>query len=381
MDLYRLFGLGVLLALSACASFKSSTKTGGDESEGAVYKAVSYSELPGWKDDNLAELWPAWLKSCGVIAKKDPAAILGADARWGTSAQWQSLCTLAQSTTDPRAFFEQNFTPVSVTAKDSLFTGYYEASLDGSLTQSTEYRFPVYGLPNDFVTADLGAFLPDMKGKTLKGRVEGSKFIPYPDRAGIEAKPLDAPVLAWVKDEAALFFMHIQGSGRIALAEGGTLRVGYAEQNGHAYTPIGRVLKQRGELTEVTMGTIRDWLKAHPDQAREVLNQNPSYIFFRKLEDNGDGPIGAQNIPLTPLRSIAVDKGLYAYGMPFYVITETPDLNRLMIAQDTGGAIKGPVRADVFWGHGAQAEAMAGPMQSKGAYWILLPKDVAAALQ
>ncbi len=374
----KFFAAALLVLLSGCSMFQTKPET--PTGTTASYKLVSYADLPNWQNDNLAELWPAWLKSCGAIAKKDATANLGPYARWGKAGQWQNECAMAQTATDPRAFFEQRFTPVSVQAQTALFTGYYEASLEGSLTRHGAYQTPVYGLPNDFVTADLGAFLPELKGKIIKGRVQDKKFVPYPDRAEIEAAALDAPILAWVKDATALFFMHIQGSGRIALEEGGVLRVGYAEQNGHAYVAIGKVLKQRGELTEVTMDTIREWLKAHPDQATELLHQNPSYVFFRKL-DNEDGPIGAQNVALTSLRSIAIDKSLYAYGIPFYVATETPPLQRLMMAQDTGGAIKGPVRADVFWGYGPQAEAMAGPMQSKGAYWILLPKDVAAALQ
>lgn len=376
MARFRLALCSVLL-LSACSHFETETAT---PSQDVSYTKTSFAALPGWPNDKLGEVMPAFAKSCAVITKKDPATNLGVDAKWGTAAAWQAECAAAQSASDPRAFFEQRFTPVFVQAPNSLFTGYYEASLEGSLTQHGPFQTPVYGLPNDFVTADLGAFLPDQKGKTLKGRVQDKKFVPYPDRAGIEAGPLNAPILAWVKDPTALFFMHIQGSGRVKLDDGSTLRLGYAEQNGHAYVPIGRVLKERGELTDVSMGTIRQWLKDHPDQAKELLHQNPSYIFFRKLE-NDDGPIGAQNVALTPLRSIAVDKSLYAYGLPFYVATENPPLQRLMMAQDTGGAIKGPVRADIFWGYGEQAEAMAGPMQSKGAYWILLPNAVAAALQ
>lgn len=375
MRLFKGLALGLLTALTACA-----TQPAPRTDTPVSYRVVAYQEIDGWEKDTQSEAWAAWLKSCAAIAKKDPAKPMGADPRFGTYGVWQNECDGARNITDARAFFESRFTPIAVIGSGGLFTGYYEASLEGSLTRQGPYQTPVYARPRDFVTADLGAFLPDMKGKTLKGRVVDQKFVPYPDRAGIEATPPPADILAWVKDPVALFFMHIQGSGRIHLDDGSSLHVGYDEQNGHKYVAIGKVLKERGALTTVTMDTIRAWLAAHPDQAQALMNENPSYIFFRKL-DGSDGPVGAQGVPLTPLRSIAIDKSLYPYGMPFFVQTEAPVLNRLMIAQDTGGAIKGAVRADIFWGYGPEAEAQAGPMQSKGRYFILVPNALAAAFQ
>jgi membrane-bound lytic murein transglycosylase A len=375
----RALSLCILILLAGCAGqtpFLPQTAA----PKAVSYTKTTYTALPGWQQDNVQEAWGAFLESCKTIVKKAADKPLGPDAKFGLNAHWQAECLAAQSAPDPRAFFESRFTPLAVTAPDSLFTGYYEASLEGSRTKHGVFQTPVYARPDDFVTADLGAFLPELKGKTLKGRVEGAKFVPYPDRAGIERTSPPAKVLAWVKDPVDVFFLHIQGSGRITLDDGSVLRVGYDEQNGHSYVPIGRVLKARNELTEVTMETIRAWLAAHPTEAQAVMNENPSYIFFRELGHEG-GPLGAQGVPLTPLRSIAVDKALYGYGMPFFVHTEAPVLNRLMIAQDTGGAIKGPVRADVFWGYGTEAAAQAGPMQSKGAYWILVPNVVAAAFQ
>lgn len=376
-----LSSLFLLALLTACSLVQPKTPPGQPAPQTIAYAKTSFAQLPGWSQDNVAEAFPAFLKSCAAIAKKDQIANFGPDPRWGKAAQWQSVCAAAQNHSNPRGFFETHFTPVAVSAPDSLFTGYYEASLEGSRTKHGPFQTPVYARPADLLTADLGAFSKELKGKTIRGRVDGRKFIPYPSRAGIEAKAPPAEILAYVRDPIDLFFMQIQGSGRIALDDGSVLRVGYDEQNGHDYVPIGRVLKVRGELPDpVTMQSIRDWLAAHPAEQQGVMNENPSYIFFRKIE-GGEGPIGAQGVHLTPLRSIAIDKSLYGYGTPFFIATQQPILNRLTIAQDTGGAIKGPVRADVFWGYGQEAEAQSGPMQSKGAYWLLLPNEVAAALQ
>lgn len=375
-----LFLLPLVMLLASCASLKEWQQTAkpADGAPFTLHKAT-YNDLPDWRADNIGEAFAAWRKSCDAIAKRPAEKSLGTDTRWGMTGQWQAECAAGQTALDPRAFFETRFTPVLVQGGEGLFTGYYEASIEGSLTRHGPYQTPIYARPADLLVADLGAFLPELKGKTIRGHAEGTKFVPYPDRAGIEAKAPPSEILAYAKDPVDVFFMHIQGSGRVSLDDGSVLRVGYDDQNGRSYVPIGRVLKQRGELTEVSMDTIRQWLATHPDQAQALMNENPSYIFFRKLDNEG-GPVGAQGISLTPLRSIAIDKSLFAYGMPFFIQTEAPALNRLMIAQDTGGAIKGAVRADVFWGYGEEAEAKAGPMQSKGRYWVLLPNTVAAAL-
>ncbi len=380
MALYKIVLTTALLGLTACSNtlldnpVDMPVSTLGDK---AVIKKVSFDDLPNWENDDLNALWPAWQKSCEVIQKRSPQVDLGADPQWGKVSDWQSECEASKAfAANPRGFFETRFTPLSITSSTSLFTGYYEASLAGSPVKTMRYQTPIYGIPSDFVTANLVDFSDKYDGKTvLKGRVKGNKFVPYANRSEIESAPLDAPIIAYVEDPIGLFFMHIQGSGRIHFENGQSIRVGYAEQNGHDYVAIGKVLKERGDLTDVSLQTIKAWMANNPDKSQALMNENPSFIFFRKL-DNGDGPIGAQNIALTPMRSIAIDKSKYAYGLPFYVETTEPALTRLMIAQDTGGAIKGNVRADIFWGYGAEAEDKAGIMQSRGRYWALIPNSI-----
>ena len=255
--------------------------------------------------------------------------------------------------------------------------------------QPHPYTVPLHGRPADLVTVDLGAFRHDLEGRRIAGRVVDGRLRPFESRAEIVAGALDdkAPVLAWLDDPIAAFFLHIQGSGRIVLAEGGELRVGFAGQNGHPYVAIGRELIRRGAIARerISLQTIRDWLKRNPDQAAEVMAVNRSYVFFHVLE--GVGPVGAQGVVLTPGRSLAVDRRYLPLGAPLWLEArapapqpESPDrpLHRLMVAQDTGGAIRGPVRGDVFWGHGPDAEAVAGRMKHQGRYYLLLPRALLA---
>jgi membrane-bound lytic murein transglycosylase A len=230
---------------------------------------------------------------------------------------------------------------------------------------------------------ELGDFRPELKGQRIAGKVIEGKLKPFASRADIDNGSLAGRglELAWVDDADAAFFLHIQGSGRVALENGTTLRVGYDGQNGHVYQAIGRTLIQRGELTpeNTSMQTIKQWLVAHPQQAASLRQENPSYIFFREIV--GDGPIGAQNVALTPQRSLAVDPNFIPYGAPIWLSATHPTqpntaIRRLLIAQDTGGAIRGAVRGDYFWGAGPEAEELAGVMKSRGAYWLLLPKNI-----
>ena len=235
----------------------------------------------------------------------------------------------------------------------------------------------------------LGDFRDDLKGRRIAGRVVNGRLFPYEDRAEIEAgklSPARQDIIAWANDPVDAFFLQIQGSGRIYLEDTmEEIRVGYAAQNGHPYFAIGRALIDKGELTKetVSLQTIRAWLEANPERAAAIMNLNKSYVFFTKLE--GDGPLGGEGIALTPGRSLAIDHSLYPYGMPLWVDIEHPDENlpairRVMMAQDTGGAIRGAVRGDVFWGHGEEAEYYAGHMKSEGQYWALLPKSLAPAI-
>jgi membrane-bound lytic murein transglycosylase A len=308
---------------------------------------------------------------------------------------WQAACAAAphaalhNDARAAKAFFEQWFAPYEMRAAggsaEGLFTGYYEASLRGSRVKGGAYTVPLHKRPADLVMVELGEFREELKGQRIAGRVTDGKLKPYEDRARITAGqwPHDDEVLAWVDSATDAFFLEIQGSGVVQMDDGTTMRVGYDGQNGHPYYAIGRELVKRGILPKekVSMQAIRDWLAENPDQARDMMNLNKSYVFFREL--TGGGPLGAENVVLTPARSLAVDNGKMAYGVPVWIDTAPPAegqarLRRLMVAQDTGGAIRGAVRGDVFFGYGPQAEAQAGVMKSRGRSWLLLPRNMTA---
>lgn len=381
-----LLSAGLMFFLGGCAVTPPT-----DEKTPLVLERTSFSALPGWQDDRQDEALAALARSCARIMKKDPATIFGPDHIGGTYGDWQPACKALPNVppADARRFFEHFFQPYQATAggktDKGLFTGYYEAGLKGSMTRHGPYQTPLYKRPDDLVMVDLGAFREELKGQRIAGRVQGAHLKPYEDRADIEAGawPHTAAddVLVWVDDPIGAFFLHIQGSGRIDLDDGSVLRVGYDGQNGHPYYAIGRELIARGELTKesVSLQTIRAWLEAHPAQATEIINTNASYVFFRAL--TGDGPLGGEAIALTPERSLAIDRSKMPYGVPIWLALDPPTdgeapVRRLMMAQDTGGAIRGAVRGDVFWGHGPRAEYLAGHMKSEGRMWLLLPKGL-----
>lgn len=336
-----------------------------------IGEPVSWSNVSGWRDDRLAEAWPALQKSCERLPARD--------------ARWRDICADALLFPQPddatvRAFFETRFQPHAVHGDrdrkhDSLITGYYEPLLRGDLKRSARFRYPVYGVPEDLLVVDLGSLYPELKDKRLRGRLDGRRVVPYLSRTEITTKKINAPVLAWVDDPAALFFLQVQGSGRIQFEDGETVYVGYADQNGHPYHAIGSTLVNRGalKLEDVNLDSIRAWLAANPAQAEDVLNSNPSYVFFARREQPA---VGALSVPLTPRRSVAVDPAFIPLGTPLWLDTTLPDaapFRRLVFAQDTGGAIKGPVRADVFFGFGPEAEKLAGNMKQPGRVLVLLP--------
>ena len=376
--------LGILaLGITACATQDIETE---ERQRQAIFEPVSWSTVAGWQGDNVQDVRPAMALSCARIARLDPSEDLGPDGIGGPVDDWQRACTNVLQASDEnfRQALERSFIPYRVIDETGdeygLFTGYYEASLTGSRVRTAEFDTPLRGRPDDLVMVQLGGFRDDLKGRRIAGRVVDGRLRPFEDRAEIVAGALDdtAPPIAWVDDEIAAFFLQIQGSGRVLLEDGSTMRVGYAGQNGHPYVPIGRVLIEEGELTRetVSLQTIRDWLKANPDQADRVMNANPSYVFFREIE--GPGPIGGEGVPLTPERSLAIDRSLLPYGAPVFLEVEDPLdqgqlIQQLMVAQDTGGAIRGGVRGDFFWGYGIEAETRAGQMKSRGRYWFLLP--------
>ncbi len=368
-DIKHWLGLLLVCVLAACAETQTPVE------HKAIYSKADFSDLEDWRSDVVLQSMPVLQQSCAAMAKKKGWGTLCADLR-----------AHAPETNDgARAFYEKYFRVYAVRGEteQGLFTGYYEASLRGSDHADDVYKTPLYARPDNLVMLDLGAFKPDWRGQKLTGKLvsdkTGQKLIPFDDRASIDKGSLEghAKVLAWVDDPVDAFFLAIQGSGRVTMADGRVIRVGYDGANGMPYVAVGKVLGDAGELQKpVTMQGIRQWLRDHPSRAQSVMNQNPSYVFFRILPDGN--PVGALGVPLTPEHSMAVDPAAVPLGSPVWL--ETTDafgepLHRLMQAQDTGGAIKGAVRGDFFWGFGDRAEAEAGAMQSKGRYFVLIPCD------
>ena len=390
MKLQLLISVCAIALLSGCTATSQVKET---PAAGPLnIQAASFQDLPEWQNENFQNFGQAYERSCARVLKKSSQDIFGADSKFGKAQEWQIACRKFQKIDKQniravREFFEQNFIPYTVKAgadSEGLFTGYYEASLNGSKTKKGKYIYPLRARPDDLVMVDLGEFRDELKGQRIAGRVKDGKLKPYETHGEILAgklpKSQDKP-LVWVDDPVEAFFIQIQGSGIVALDDGSVMRVGYAGQNGHPYYAVGRELVKRGELIkdEVSLQTIRAWMKANPSQAQDLMTTNKSYVFFRELE--GAGPEGGEGIALTAGRSLAIDRSIIPYGIPVWLSAENPDpkqkkINRLMMAQDTGGAIRGPVRGDYFWGYGDQAEIMAGAMKSKGRYWFLLPKNL-----
>jgi len=343
-------------------------------------EAVNWSDLPGWTDDDMQAAWQAFLRSC---------------SRLKVQVAWSHSCALAEQlspTASVREFFETQFLPYRVANADGsvqgLATGYYEPLLRGSRRKQGPYRYPLYATPADLLIVDLAEVNPELKHLRLRGRLEGRRVVPYYPRAEIERglPALADKALLWVDDPVALFFLQVQGSGRIQLPTGEMVRVGYADQNGQPYKSIGRYLVEQGELTleQASMQGIKAWGAANPAKLNALLDQNPSYVFFRELPQapgaqgsDAEGPVGALGVALTPERSIAVDARYIPLGAPVFLTTTWPGstqpLTRLVLAQDSGGAIRGAVRADYFWGFGDAAGAQAGRMRQSARMWVLLP--------
>jgi len=389
----RVAATALALFVAACATAPPEKPTAGPaaiSSLPAHYRAVGFTTLPGWSDDRVQEAWPAFRVGCKA---------LGAPAV-ATHMLWSPVCAAAESIDANdvpaiRAFFEGHFSPYEVVGADGrtegIVTGYYEPLLAGSRTRDARYAVPLYAAPDDLLTIDLTELYPELKDKRLRGRVEGRKVVPYWPRADIERgkAPLDGKALVYVEDPVDAFFLQIQGSGRVQLTDGSVVRVGYADQNGRPYRSVARVLIDRGELPpeRASMQAIRDWGQRHPDELSALLDENPSYVFFREvpapapgsLEAAIDGPIGTLGVPLAAGRTVAIDPRSIPLGAPVFLATTYPlssrPLARLMLAQDTGGAIRGAVRADYFWGFGDEAGREAGRMRQQGRMWILWPKD------
>jgi len=347
-----------LLCLGACA------QTPEPHPKEDALTPVPFSQLSGWQDDVVSEALPALRNSCVRMKKKQ---------------DWREPCAAFDKIDSGdnaalRQTIETHFTPYKIHGNETgLFTGYYEATLHGSKKRTKKYKTALWGYPWDMLTIDLGSFRDSLKGEKITGKIKGTKFLPYDTRAAIAKGSLKkrAEPLLWVDDPVDAFFLEIQGSGRVEMEDGSVVRVGYSGQNGHGYVAIGRALADSGKIKRpVSMAKIRAWLAANPKRAQDVMNRNPSAVFFTISQKKN--PVGAQAVELTPMRSLAVDRHYVALGTPLWLVTEKH--KRLVVAQDTGGAIKGAVRGDLFWGAGAKAERGAGEMQERGTYYLLLPK-------
>lgn len=392
--LCRLAAIFAMILSGVCLAACSANKQPAKLPDKLVLDRVEYSQLAGWSADNHAEAFASFLQSCNAIGRRSDDSATGKGVLELSTREWKAACAQAMqlnaTAIDPalaaagynanavtmeqaRLFFESSFTPYRASNRGNaagLFTGYYEPLLRGSLTQHDQYRYPVYAPPPDLV-----------KGAPYQSRQQI-------EQGGLKNKALE---LAYVDNLADLFFLQVQGSGRLQMDDGTGWRLAYGGQNGFEYVALGKLMKDQGLLPPdgINMFTIKAWLNAHPAEAVTLMWQNPSYVFFTMtplLPSDTAGPKGGQGVPLMAERSLAVDKNFYPYGLPIFLETTLPletgaiPYQRLLIAQDTGGAIKGPVRGDVFYGFGDRAETLAGNMKQRGQWALLLPKALAARL-
>jgi peptidoglycan lytic transglycosylase A len=378
----------VFVALAALAPL-GCTKQTPEQPPKLVLQRADFAALPGWAADDPAAALPALLKSCKAITAQPADRKLGLDL---TPADWQAPCAAAAALpagdeAAARAFFESAFVPFRATnngQEEGLFTGYYEAELHGAHTPDDRYTVPLYRRPPDLVQVDLGQFRPSLKGERIAGRVANGHLVPFAARSEIEAGALAGKglELLWVDSAVDAFFLEIQGSGRVILPDGSVERIGYDGENGQPYVAIGHVLAERGvPKDDITMPFLRKWIAEHGAEGATLMDADPAYVFFKTLR--GDGPLGAEGVALTPGRSAAVDRSFLALGLPLWIDTSDPAepagrTQQLFVAQDTGGAIRGPVRADLFFGYGAAAADHAGVLKGHGSLWLLLPKEAAA---
>ena len=378
------------LLLAACSAPRPAVSPSAPSVPAAPTAALrlaraSFADMPDWNRARFNAARDAFLRGCAQLAKKPLAGAMGGAGYAGTVGDWLDLCAQAATAADPRTFFETRFTPYAISEAgkaDGLFTGYYEPEILAAPARGGVYQTPIYALPDDWVRFDLGEFDSRLAGQHATAQVHDHTLAPYPDRAGINARPPKGEVLLWAADPVALFFLQIQGSGRARLPDGSSVRLAYAGANGQAYTAIGRTLINESQLTRenVSLQSIRAWLAAHPDQARRVMETDQSYVFFLRAEidDPALGSTGTLGANLTPLASLALDPKMNALGAPFFVAAEGADpVHGLLIGQDTGGAIKGAVRGDIFFGFGPEAEQRAGHMNAGGRLFVLLPNALA----
>jgi len=361
---------------------------------GGQYAPVAWSDIAGWSEDDHLAAYNAFRVSCKPIAAQtrppaDPKAL-------GTSLRDPCLIARGLELTDgakAKSFFEMSFLPLRISRLgegEGFVTGYYEPIVDGSLEQNEVYNVPVYRRPSNlFVrgTRQSSVGLPN-KGQVFR-KIGRRKLVPYYDRGEIEDGAIEGRGLeiCWLREQTDLLFSQIQGSARVLLPDGSTIRINYDAHNGYPYTPVGRILIERNIIPrdQMSMQKIREWMEQNPEGANELRRQNKSYVFFREVQlSDKDEAVGAQGVPLTPGRSIAVDKALHVYGTPFFIEGELPiesdrsktPFRRLMIGQDTGSAIVGPARADLYFGAGAEAGKVSGRIRHNARFVILVPKSL-----
>ncbi len=330
-------------------------------------KAVSFSEIEGFYKDDLNHALDVFKKDCKASKRNE---------------LFKDVCQKAEFETDGKKFFTLYFQPYKLldenASDEGLITGYYEPLLYGSLKKTSRYKYPLYKTPKDMYIVDFTSIYPDLKTYKLRGKLVGNKVLPYDSRQEIESNPSkELEPIVYVDNKVDVFLLHVQGSGKVLLDTGELINVGYAEQNGRKFKGIGMYMLNKGYITkdELSAQGMKKYLDKNPSKADEVLNQNESYVFFQKSNQGATGSLGS---PLTAKRNIAVDRSVIPLGMPVFLNTTNPidkkPINQLMVAADVGGAIKGDIRADFFWGYGEDAFAYAGRMKEKGKMYVLMPK-------
>jgi membrane-bound lytic murein transglycosylase A len=352
---------------------------------------LDHTALPEWAETDVGAARRAFMRSCATNQRKPASSFLSNIATYsGRVSDWAGVCAAAGDTgLEDRAFWESNFQAWSIsvpTGAPGRLTGYYEPIMAARRTRDAVYSEPIQSRPTDLLEIDMGAFDPALRARSFVGRVEGNKVVPYPPRAQITAET--APVLAW-GEPAEVLSLQVQGSGRLQFEDGTQIRASFAAHNGQRFGSNAQELIRRGHLPPngASLDALKNWFKtASAQEAREVLNANPRTVFFRlqPITDLSAGPTGGQSIPLEANGSLAVDTAYHAYGVPIYVAADAPrvalsvdkTLRRLVVAQDTGGAIKGPLRGDLYWGTGPEAGLRAGRMNHDTRFWVLLPKGL-----
>lgn len=421
MQLRHVLGTGLLALLAACATQPLDKKPAREDEPDLIarplqvpaleqmidtperplksrFQAVTWGALPGWQEDDLQGIWQGVINNCKGLMRPISGQLTH-PAR-ATPRDWQPVCQAVQhsgldaaaSGTQVRDFLEQHLQPWRLLDEQgqiarNTVTGYYEPVIEAAPERTAGYEWPLYAVPEDLLTIDLGGLYPELAGKRIRGKLQDNRVVPYDTRAEIAADPQRQPeVLVWAKDPVEAFFLQIQGSGRARFENGRSIRLAYADHNGHPYSSIGQWLANQGEmpLAQTSMQNIKAWAQRHPHRVQEMLNVNEAMVFFRPepITDEQLGPKGAYGIPLLAERAIAVDPEFVPLGSLVYMSSTRPDngqpLRRVVFAQDTGAAIKGAARMDFYWGSGEQAGALAGRMKTPGELWVLWPKQAGA---